>query len=173
VTDLAARVQKVALLHGTFVLRSGATTDHYFDKYRFEADPVLLRDVAAEMARLVPSETNALAGLELGGIPLATMVGQITGLPVRFIRKTAKGYGTSQLAEGGPVSDLRLTIIEDVVTSGGAILAAVAALRDLGAIVETAVCAIDRETGGAEALATARIGLRPVFRASDLMGTAA
>ena len=150
---LASRVHRAAYRTGAFTLRSGITSDHYFDKYRFEADPILLREVAEAMAQLVPPGTDALAGLELGGIPLATVVAQITGLPVRFIRKTAKEYGTSQLAEGGPVSDLRLTVIEDVVTSGGAILLAVSALRDLGAIVTTAVCAIDRETGGREALA--------------------
>ena len=170
-SDLGSRVHRTSLLHGTFVLRSGVTTDHYFDKYRFEADPALLREVAVAMAPLVPPGTDALAGLELGGVPLATMVGQITGRPIRFIRKMAKEYGTSQLAEGGPVAGLRLTIIEDVVTSGGAVLAAVAALRDLGATVATAVCVIDRETGGAAALAAIDVELRPVFRASEL-GTA-
>ena len=165
--DLADRVQQAALLYGTFTLRSGITTDHYFDKYRFEADPRLLRDVAEAMIPLLPPDTDALAGLELGGVPLATMVSQISGRPVRFIRKKAKEYGTSQLAEGGPVDGLRLTIIEDVVTSGGAILAAVSALRALGAVVTTAVCAVDRETGGAEALDAVGVELRSAFGASD------
>jgi orotate phosphoribosyltransferase len=173
VTGLGAQVQQAALLRGTFALRSGVTTDHYFDKYRFEADPTLLREVAEAMAPLVPPGTEALAGLELGGIPLATMVAQITGLPARFIRKKAKEYGTNQLAEGGPVSGLRLTVIEDVVTSGGAILAAVSALRDLGGTVTTAVCAIDRETGGGKALAIVGVDLRSVFRASELIGATA
>ncbi|HEY1488044.1 MAG TPA: orotate phosphoribosyltransferase [Micromonosporaceae bacterium] len=167
--DLGARVHATALLHGSFVLRSGVTTDHYFDKYRFEADPALLREVAEAMAPLVPAGTEALAGLELGGIPLATVVGQVTGLPVRFIRKQAKAYGTAQLAEGGPVSGLQLTIIEDVVTSAGAIVAALGALRDLGATVTTAVCAIDRETGGAATLRDLGVELRSVFLASDLL----
>jgi orotate phosphoribosyltransferase len=162
---LAARIREASLLHGEFVLRSGATTDHYFDKYRFEADPVLLRDVASAMASLVPADTDALAGLELGGIPLATMIGQVTGLPVRFIRKQAKTYGTAQLAEGGPVADLRLTIIEDVVSSGGAIIAALRALR---AVVTTAVCAIDRSADGTATLQELGVELRPLLRASEL-----
>jgi len=169
-TDLGQRLNSAALLQGTFVLRSGMTTDHYFDKYRFEAEPQLLREVAEAMVPLLPADTDALAGLELGGIPIATMVGQVTGLPVRFIRKKAKEYGTNQLAEGGPVDNLRLTIIEDVVTLGGAISLAVSALRELGAIVTTAVCVIDRETGGFEALAREGVELRPVFRASELNG---
>jgi orotate phosphoribosyltransferase len=170
VSDLGQRVHATALIHGTFVLRSGTTSHHYFDKYRFEADPVLLREVAAAMVPLLPDDTEVLAGLEMGGIPIATMVGQITGLPVRFIRKTAKEYGTRQLAEGGPVDGLRLTIIEDVVTLAGAIALAVPELRKLGATVTTAVCAIDRESGGTEALAADGIELRSLFRASDLMG---
>jgi orotate phosphoribosyltransferase len=167
-SDLGPRIQATALLRGEFLLRSGVTTDHYFDKYRFEADPVILADVAAAMVPLLPPDTDALAGLEMGGIPIATVVGQITGLPVRFIRKEAKRYGTRRLAEGGDVTALRLTVIEDVVTSGGAIALAVPELRALGAIVTTAVCVIDRESGGASALADDGIELRSVFRASEL-----
>jgi orotate phosphoribosyltransferase len=170
VHNLGQRIHATSLIHGSFVLRSGAATDHYFDKYRFEADPVLLREVAEAMVPLLAPETDALAGLEMGGIPIATMVGQLTGLPVRFIRKKAKDYGTSQLAEGGPVEGLRLTIIEDVVTSGGAISMAIPALRDLGAQVTVAVCVIDREAGGSDALAADGVELRSVFRAADLMG---
>ncbi len=169
-SELGQRIHATALIHGTFVLRSGATSHHYFDKYRFEADPTMLRDVAAAMVPLLPVDTEMLAGLELGGIPIATIIGQITGLPVRFVRKAAKEYGTMQLVEGGPIDGLRLTIIEDVVTSGGAITQAVPELRKLGATVTTAVCAIDRESGGTEALAADGIELRSAFRASDLMG---
>ena len=167
-TSLGERLHAAAYLHGSFVLRSGATTDHYFDKYRFEADPVLLREIAEAMVSLLPADTDALAGLELGGVPIATVLGQITGLPVRFIRKKAKEYGTAQLAEGGRIEGLRLTVIEDVITSGGAILQGVAELRRLGATVTTAVCAIDRETGGTEALAAEKITLVAAFRASEL-----
>ncbi len=169
-SDLGQRIHATALIHGTFVLRSGATSSHYFDKYRFEADPVMLRDVSAAMVPLLPDDTDALAGLELGGIPIATMIGQITGLPVRFIRKTAKEYGTSQLAEGGSMAGLRMTIIEDVVTSAGAIALAVPELRALGATVTAAVCAIDREAGGAAALASDGVELRSLFRAAELAG---
>ena len=79
---------------------------------------------------------DALAGLEMGGIPIATVLSLKTGIRALFVRKKAKEYGTCKLAEGGEVAGQRLLIIEDVVTSGGAILDAVRELRKLGAIVD-------------------------------------
>src|SRR5829696_7784216 len=92
--DLARRVHRASHLTGTFVLRSGATSSEYFDKYRFESDPRLLRELAEAMAGLLPGEADALAGLELGGVPLATVLSQLTGLPAGFVRKQPKPYGT-------------------------------------------------------------------------------
>jgi orotate phosphoribosyltransferase len=165
---LAARVHDAAHLTGTFVLRSGVTSNEYFDKYRFEADPVLLRDLADAMAPLVPAETDALAGLELGGVPLAAVLSQVTGIPARFVRKQAKTYGTCQLAEGGELEGLRLCIVEDVVTSGGAVLDAARELRARGALLDVVLCVIDREAGGVGQLAEAGLRLRSLFTMSDL-----
>ena len=102
---------------------------------------------------LVPAGIDALAGLELGGVPLATMMSQVSGLPARFVRKEAKTYGTCRLAEGGELDGRRLCIVEDVVTSGGAILDAAVELRARGAVLGPVVCVIDRESGGVEKLA--------------------
>jgi orotate phosphoribosyltransferase len=167
-TALARRIYDVSHLTGSFTLRSGAVSDQYFDKYRFEADPALLAEIAAAVAALVPAESDALAGLELGGVPIATMAAQVLGLPARFVRKAAKSYGTCEIAEGGAVGGMRLCIIEDVVTSGGAVLDAAAALRDRGAVVGSVVCVIDRESGGRENLAAADLELHAVFTMSDL-----
>lgn len=167
--ELAARVVKKALLHGTFTLRSGAVSNVYFDKYRFESDPALLAEIAVEMKGLVPSGVEMLAGLEMGGIPVATMLGQSTGMPVVFVRKKAKDYGTCQLAEGGEVKGRKLLIVEDVVTSGGQILLSAAELRALGAEITEVVCVIDRESGGAENLAKEGLKLHSLFKMSELM----
>ena len=128
-TDLARRIYDAAHLTGTFTLRSGVVSNEYFDKYRFESDPQLLGSIAAACAQLVPAGIDALAGLELGGVPLATMISQATGLPAVFVRKEAKTYGTCRLAEGADIDGRRLCIIEDVVTSGGAILDAASELH--------------------------------------------
>lgn len=167
--ELAARVVKKALLHGTFTLRSGAVSNVYFDKYRFESDPALLAEIAVAMKGLVPSGVEMLAGLEMGGIPVATMLGQSTGMPVVFVRKKAKDYGTCQLAEGGEVKGRKLLIVEDVVTSGGQILLSAAELRALGAEITEVVCVIDRESGGAENLAKEGLKLHSLFKMSELM----
>ena len=166
--ELAKRIYDTAHLTGSFTLRSGATSTEYFDKYRFEADPVLLRAIAEAMAPSVPDGTEALAGLELGGVPLATALSQVTGLPAWFVRKQAKTYGTCQLAEGGDVAGKRLTVVEDVVTSGGQVIESCAELRALGATIDLVLCVIDRQAGGPEKLAAEGLELRPLFRMDEL-----
>lgn len=168
--DLASRIYATAHLTGQFTLRSGVVSEHYFDKYRFEADPQLLADIVAAMAELVPAvdALDALAGLELGGVPLVTLLSQRTGLPARFVRKQAKTYGTCQLAEGGDIAGLRVLIVEDVVTSAGAVLDAINELRQLDAHIVGAMCVIDREAGGAANLQQVGVSLTSLFSMSEL-----
>jgi orotate phosphoribosyltransferase len=166
--DLASRIYVAAHLTGQFTLRSGAVSEHYFDKYRFEADPRLLADIVSALAALVPGDVDALAGLELGGVPLVTLLSQRTGLPARFVRKQAKTYGTCQLAEGGDVAGHRILIVEDVVTSAGAVLDAVNELRQLDAVIVGAICVIDREAGGVTNLEQVGVSLASLFRMSEL-----
>ncbi|MBU0677487.1 MAG: orotate phosphoribosyltransferase [Verrucomicrobia bacterium] len=167
-SGLAQRIADKATIHGEFLLRSGATSNVYFDKYLFEADPELLKDITAGMAELIPEGTEALAGLEMGGIPLVTMLSQITGIPSLFVRKEAKKYGTCKLAEGGDVKGRKIVIVEDVVTSGGQIILSAKELRELGADILCVLCVIDREAGGVEKLAAEGLELRPLFKRSDL-----
>ena len=170
--DLARRIHQAAHLSGTFTLRSGVVSNEYFDKYRFESDPQLLWDIAEAMGPLVPDDVDALAGLELGGVPIATMLSQLTGLPVVFVRKQAKTYGTCRIAEGIEIDGLRLCIVEDVVTSGGAILDAAVELRARGAKLGPVTCVIDRESGGREKLAAAELELRALYTMSELKAAA-
>ncbi len=160
---LAADVNAVARLHGHFLLRSGQTASTYFDKYRFESDPVLLARVATAMLALLPGETEMLAGLELGGVPIATAMALQCGLPTLFVRKAAKTYGTCQAVEGGMVAGRHIVLIEDVITTGGAVRDATRALREAGAVVETVVCAIDRSPEGENPLADVGLEVRPVL----------
>jgi orotate phosphoribosyltransferase len=171
--ELARQVHRVSHLTGSFVLRSGATSSEYFDKYRFESEPRLLREIAEAMAGLLPPGADALAGLELGGVPLATMLSQVTGLPAGFVRKQAKPYGTRRLAEGFDVAGRRLVLVEDVVTSGGAVVDSCRALRAEGAEVASAICVIDREAGGPANLAAIGVELRPLFTMTQLTRAAA
>ena len=165
---IAAEINRVSRLTGEFKLRSGDVSNTYFDKYLFESDPKLLRQIAAQMVDLVPDGTEILAGLEMGGIPVVTALSAQMALPASFVRKEAKAYGTSKHAEGPALTGRKICIVEDVVSSGGAILDAVAKLRADSVEVYAAVCVIDRETGAAENLLNEGIELRPLLRMVDL-----
>jgi len=167
-SELAKRIYSVSHLTGEFTLRSGVVSHEYFDKYLFESEPGLLRAIAEALAPSVPGDAEALAGLELGGIPIATVLSQITGLPALFVRKEAKTYGTCKLAEGGELDGRRLLIVEDVITSAGAVLDAARELRAGGAVLDRVVCVIDRESGGRENLAAEGLTLDALFRMSEL-----
>jgi orotate phosphoribosyltransferase len=169
--ELGQRIDRAAHLTGEFLLRSGITTNEYFDKYRFEADPVLLDAIAEAMVPLVPADTEVLAGLEMGGIPVVTALGRHTGLPCAFVRKEAKTYGTCRLAEGAEVAGRRVLIVEDVVTSGGQIILSTKELRTLGADIREALCVIDRQQGGEASLAAADITLVPLLTSTALRAT--
>lgn len=167
-SDLARRVSDVARLTGEFTLRSGRQATEYFDKYQFESDPVLLDALAEQMAVLIPEGTEVLAGLEMGGIAVVTALGRHAKLPCAFVRKEAKKYGTARLSEGAEVAGRRVLVVEDVVTSGGQVVISTNELRKLGAHVGHALCVIDRQEGGAQALAADGIMLRALFSRSDL-----
>ena len=170
--NLAAEIRRVAKLTGSFRLRSGATSDTYFDKYQFEAHPKLLRAIAEQMVPLVPSGTRVLAGLEMGGIPIATMLGQVTGLPTAFIRKEAKTYGTCRYAEGISLPPDDVVLVEDVVSTGGAISDALSKLRSDDVAVKVALCVIDREMGGQELLSQQGVELRGLFKMREIESAA-
>lgn len=165
--DLARSVYDTCHLTGQFTLRSGQIATEYFDKYLFESDPVLLRQVAEAMVALLP-DCDVLGGMEMGGIPIVTVMSQLTGLPSVFVRKAAKPYGTRKAAEGINVAGQRVVAVEDVVTTAGALVNGCLLLREAGAVVDTAVCAIDREQGGAERLAAEGVTLHPALRRGDL-----
>jgi len=168
IEELGRRIYATAHLTGEFMLRSGQVAGEYFDKYRFEGDPVLLDEIAAAMVPLVPADTEVLAGLEMGGIPVVTALGRHTGLPCAFVRKEAKAYGTRRLAEGAETAGRRVTIVEDVVTTGGQIVLSTEQLRALGATITHAVCVINRNPTTPEPLTNAGLTLLPLLTANDL-----
>src|SRR3954470_1833904 len=166
--DLARDIDARCRLTGQFTLRSGQVAGEYFDKYLFETDPGLLARVAAQMVPILPDDTDLLGGLEMGGIPIVTVLSAQSGLPALFVRKQAKTYGTCKLAEGPDVAGRRVTLVEDVITTGGAVRDATTALRQAGATVETVVCAIDRSPGDANPLADVGLEIRSVLTKADL-----
>ena len=170
--ELARPIREHAYLEGDFVLRSGRRSRYYLDKYRFETRPDLLRALGeriAAKAREEEPDAALLAGPELGAVALAASASLESGLPFLIVRKQAKGYGTGHLLEGVFRPGEIVCLVEDVVTSGGAAADAVEALRHAGLECRTAVCVVDREEGGSEALAALGVRLVPLFRARQLL----
>jgi len=170
--ELGALVVESALLEGDFVLRSGRRSSWYLDKYRFETDPGILRALgerlAAEVAACEPDAVR-LAGPALGAVALAASAAMASGRPFIIVRDETKEYGTAKRIEGLYETGELVCLLEDVVTSGGALADAVSAVRDEGLVVRNAVCVVDREEGGSDALARIGVRLRPLFRASELL----
>jgi orotate phosphoribosyltransferase len=170
--ELGSALKDYAYLEGDFVLRSGRRSNYYLDKYRFETRPDLLaalgEHIAAEVAEHEPDAVR-LAGPELGAVALAAAASLSSGLPFLIVRKSAKEYGTSNRLEGVFEQGERVCLVEDVVTTAGALIEALDAVREAGLECRIAVCVVDREEGGADALARKGARLVPLFRAGDLL----
>ena len=166
--ELTQQIRDVAYLTGEFKLRSGKISNFYWDKYRFESDPVLLSAIAKEMAQRLPKGVDGLAGLELGGIPLATALSLQTGHPCYYVRKAPKDYGTCNLIEGGVREGANLVVIEDVITTAGQVCASIEQMRAEGLAVEHVIAAIDRQAGGAERINALGCTFASVFTLAEL-----
>jgi orotate phosphoribosyltransferase len=173
--ELRDALTRHALLEGDFVLRSGRRSRYYLDKYRFSTRPELLgalgERIAAKVAEVEP-EAVRLAAPELGAVPLAAAASLSSGLPFIIVRRTAKQYGTGNRIEGELERGDRVCLIEDIVTSGGAAVDAIQALRDAEIECRSAVCVVDREEGGADELARRAVRLHALFGAGELLEAA-
>ena len=170
--ELRRALVEASYLEGDFVLRSGKRSSYYFDKYRFETRPDLLAPIGERIAAIVAEhapDAVRLAAPALGGVVLAASAALVSGLPFLMIRDAAKEYGTANRIEGPFEAGETVCFVEDVVTSGGALLETIGAAREAGLVVRTAVCVVDREEGGADALARQGVRLRPLYRAGSLL----
>ena len=166
--ELAKKIFKTSHLEGTFKLRSGQTSNEYFDKYLFESEPELLMEIGNQLSKLIPEGTEILAGLEMGGIPIATALSIQTGIPAVFVRKKAKEYGTCKLAEGVNIQDKKVCIVEDVVTTGGQIILSANDLKELGAQLKYVLCVIERDEKSRDNLKKEGLELLSLFTMEEL-----
>lgn len=166
--ELAKKVFDVAHLTGEFLLRSGKTSNEYFDKYQFEARPEILEPLAEAMIPLLPENFDLLGAMEMGGIPIATAIAMKTGKPMVFVRKEAKEYGTCKFAEGPDVEGKNICIIEDVITTGGAVVTSTGMLREKGAKITDVIAVIDRSMGDYAKLDGAELKLKALFSMDEL-----
>jgi len=173
--ELRDALRRHALLEGDFLLRSGRRSRWYLDKYRFATRPELLSALGeriAAMAAVADPDASRLAAPELGAVPLAAAASLASGLPFIIVRASAKAYGTGNRIEGEWERGERMCLVEDIVTTGGAALDAIQALRDAGIECRSAVCVVDREEGGVDELARRAVRLHPLFRAGELLDAA-
>lgn len=165
---LAGRIAQTALLRGNFTLRSGRTSTFYLDKYLFSTQADVLAELGKMFAEHIAPGTTRLAGAELGGIPLVTTACMATGLPCVFIRNQKKDYGTAKQLEGVLNAGDKVTIVEDVATTGGQALEAAKVIRAQGAEVLRIVATIDRLEGAREHIEKDNISFHALFTVRDL-----
>jgi len=165
--ELIEKMKEIALLQGDFTLRSGKKSSWYFDKYRFEGIPSIMRSVAHHLSRMVPEDITRIAGIELGGIPLATALSLETDIPCMFIRKQSKEYGTEKQIEGVWDKSDTILVVEDVVTTGGQAIELIKKLRDEGVNIAGCLAVLNREEGSTPAFNEANIPFWSLFSRED------
>jgi len=167
--QLAQAIKSACYLEGDFVLSSGKRSRYYLDKWRFETDPSLLREIARALGGLLPSPPpDRLAGVELGGVPLAAALALQTNIPYLIVRRAAKEYGTGKEVEGEMTAGERVVLVEDVLTTASQAISAAQRLTRLGLQVVRIIYVIDREEGAEANLHAAGLDPAPLFRKSDL-----
>jgi len=169
ISELRPLIKHVAVKFGKFTLRSGRESTYYVDKFLIMSHPVLLHCVSHHLARILPEGTVAVAGVELGGIPLVTAVSLASGHPAIFVRSAKKSYGTGKRVEGLYDKGMKVTLVEDVVTTAGAALDGVETLKAEGLRVLGVVAIVDRGEGGREAFAKAGVLFKPLFAIEDIL----
>ena len=166
--ELARRIDQTCRLTGEFLLRSGQVSTTLLRQVPVRGRPRAARRGRRAPAPLIPDGIEVLAGLELGGVPVATALSLATGLPAAFVRKEAKTYGTARLAEGAEIDGRACLVVEDVITTGGQVVLSTGDLRERGAIVDTVLCVIDRSGGDHAKLDAIGLAIRSLFTAADL-----
>jgi len=170
--ELKRSLREHAYLEGDFVLRSGRRSRYYLDKYRFETRPDLLEALGERLASTAKSyapDADRLAGPELGAVALTAAASLASRLPFLIVRKEQKEHATAKRIEGAFEPGEKVCLVEDVVTSGGAAVEALRALREAGLECRIAICVVDRDEGGVDALARLGVRLCPLFRVPDLL----
>lgn len=170
-TSVARELHRIgAVRFGRFTLKDGRESPFYVDLRILIARPASLRLVAAAMverAREIPHA--CLAAIPYAGLPLGIAMSLASDTPLVYPRKEAKDYGTKKRVEGVFEAGDRALVIDDVITSGGAKVEAIAPLREAGLVVEDVLVVVDREESGAQVLESAGLRLHSVLKISEAL----
>ncbi len=167
---LLEALRRTAVKKGDFTLASGKRSDYYINMKEAYTDPEVLRIITREIAGLLRDvEMDRIAGVAVGGVPLATALSLELGVPFLIVRKERKGYGTDVEVEGSLREGEEVVLVEDVTTTGGSVLAAAEALERKGGRCRRVVVVVDRLEGAREALGARGIELIPLTTGEELM----
>jgi orotate phosphoribosyltransferase len=168
-TNLVQKVKKAAYLEGDFVTRAGKKTNYYIDKYLFETTPELLEPISEELAKLFPApdKYDRIAAPELGAVPLAAVVSIKLNKPFIIVKKETKEYGTKRPIEGKFNPGERVVVLEDVLTTGGAVLRACDILKKEDLKVIDVIGVINREEGARENIAEIGLTMQALISKTD------
>ena len=155
-----------AVEYGDFTLASGAKSSYYLDVKTAITHPAVLMAIGEEIARREPFDV--VAGVAIGGVPIAVATSIASGKPYAIIRSTEKSHGKGGRIIGS-VSGKRVLLVEDVTTSGGSVIGGIGALRAHGAVVKTVVTVVDRKAGAAAALEQYGVRLVALSTAGDVV----
>ena len=166
--QLGREIIETSYKEGEFTLSSGRSSTYIFDKYAFETRPKLLDAIAECMEKMLNSDVSRIAGMELGGVPLATALSLKTGLPFVIVRKGKKGYGIDRSIEGDLITEDRVVIVEDIATTGAQALLVAKAVEEAGAKVSSILYVVDREEGAREGIESKGYKFEALFTKSGL-----
>ena len=161
-----------ALQFGEFTLASGAKSDYYINIKKASTNPKVLYLISQLMAEKMQTDNirpDRIAGIVLGSIPLAAALSMATGIPYVMVRKEQKDHGTQQLIEGDLNKGEKVLVVEDVITTAGSSVKAIAVLRENGAVVSDIISVVDREGGGKENLAGIGVKLTSLATGTELV----
>jgi orotate phosphoribosyltransferase len=160
-----------AVKFGDFTLASGKKSTYYIDIKKAISDPGTLELIAKKIMEIIYDLdicAEAIGGVAVGGIPLATAVSLRSGLPLVIIRKSLKEYGTGGKFIGD-ILDRKLLMVEDVTTTGSSVINAIKDLREEGAVVDIVITVVDRDEGATSGLEAIGVKLVPLVKASDML----
>ncbi|MFC1616947.1 orotate phosphoribosyltransferase [Candidatus Margulisiibacteriota bacterium] len=168
--ELLKKIKETSILEGKFTTRAGKKTNYYVDKYLFETKPDILNSIADELVKILPNPNNydRIAAPELGAVALAAVVSIKVGKPFIIIKKQTKDYGTKKHIEGEFKPSEKVVVLEDILTTGGAVLRACDILLAEKMKILEIVGVFNREEGAEENITAKNLTMKALFKKSDL-----
>jgi orotate phosphoribosyltransferase len=163
-------IKEKALTTGDFTLASGKKSSYYIDLKKAYTYANVMNHIVEGMKEAIEGEKiDRIAGVELGGVPLATALSMKTEIPFVIIRKKAKGHGTGNRIEGELKSGENVVVVEDIVTTGGSVILGIEAIREMGGRCSMVLAVVDRLQGASENLEKVNISLKSLVTVNELL----